>query len=145
MLTKLRPALQVLLMAVCYLTKSNLSIQSVFEEYKSREQRVREFVSWWILSSAGDSARTKGTIVMVIDAHVPHVPAFIINWVLGVMAPFAHKQIKTLLQNEFDDPSKLFPKRMAENEYLYNKVRQTVKEGLERHYGPELAAKAVGL
>lgn len=80
---------------------------------------------------------------MIIDAHVPHVPAFIVNWVLGVMAPFAHKQIKKLLANDYDDPQKPFPRRMAENQLLYDKVRKTVKEGLEKHYGQHNAASTI--
>lgn len=86
---------------------------------------------------AGDSARTKGSIVMIIDAHVPHVPSFIVNWVLGVMAPFAHRQIKKLLRDDYDSPEKPFPKRMAQHPELYDKVRKSVKVGLEKHYGAQ--------
>ena len=64
------------------------------------------------------------------------------NFVLGVLAPFAHKQIIKLLADEFESDDKPFPRRMAANPQLYDRVREVVKEGLAHHYGAPAAAIA---
>lgn len=87
--------------------------------------------------AADGKPRTKGTILAIVDPAIPHVPAFIINFVLGVVAPFAHRQIKALLDHQFDDEEKPFPKRLAANPELYERIRTVVREGLEKHYGIE--------
>ena len=86
--------------------------------------------------------RTKGTIMARIDPHLPHVPQFLVTFVLSVLAPFAHRMIKQLLRKDFADPSKPFPRRMAAQPELYDRVRETVAEGLAKHYG--IGVTAVG-
>ena len=71
----------------------------------------------------------------IVDPHISHVPAFIVNFVLGVLTPFAHRQIRRLLQDGFRDPGQPFPRRMAAHPELYDQVRGIVKAGLARHYG----------
>ena len=86
-------------------------------------------------AAADGTPRTKGTILQIVNPHVPHVPGFIVNFVLGVLAPFAHRQIVKLLADEFDSPAKPFPQRIAANPQLYQRVRDVVEEGLAYHYG----------
>ena len=87
------------------------------------------------VSSTDGIPRTKGTILQIVNPHVPHVPGFIVNFVLSVLAPFAHRQIVKLLADEFDSPTKPFPQRIAANPQLYQRVRDVVEEGLAYHYG----------
>lgn len=85
-------------------------------------------------SFADGTPNTKGTILAIVDPRIPHVPAFLVNFVLRVVAPFAHRQIERLLEHEFDNPSKPFPQRMAAHPELYGRVRTAVSKGLEKYY-----------
>jgi len=52
---------------------------------------------------------------------------------IGVIEPSSASS--NVLQDEFDDPSKPFPKRMAAHPELYDRVRTVVREGFLLHYG----------
>lgn len=70
-----------------------------------------------------------------MDPHFPKVPAFVLNFLLGVVVPYVHSQVKRLLETEFDDPKKPHPQRMAAKSELYGRVCQALEKGMLKHYG----------
>ncbi len=91
---------------------------------------------------ADGTPRTRGSMLAIIDPHLPMVPTFLINFVLRVLSPWVYSAMKKLLTNIFSDPSNEFPKRVARKTELYGLVRQRVAEFMPLLLAEEAAARA---
>lgn len=72
--------------------------------------------------------RTEADFVVHLDPHIPMVPSVLVNFVLGILAPYIYSQINRVLDAEFADPNGNFPKRMAEQPELYGFVADRMAE-----------------
>lgn len=75
------------------------------------------------------------TIFLILDPQMLVMPGYVVNTFLGVVAPAIYRQMKRVMDNEFDSNEKPFPRRQAANQSLYQHVRQVVREGMAYHYG----------
>ncbi|KAL4425457.1 hypothetical protein ABPG75_009473 [Micractinium tetrahymenae] len=72
--------------------------------------------------------RTEGSLLLHLDPHIPFIPAFLLNFVLGVLAPYVYKQVVHVLDNSFADPASIYNQRIREQPHLYGLVQQRLAE-----------------
>jgi hypothetical protein len=72
-----------------------------------------------------------------LDPHIPFIPAFLLNFVLGVLAPYIFNQMRRVLDDSFADPAGEYPRRIAAQPHLYGLARARMQE-----YADVLAAEA---
>lgn len=87
--------------------------------------------------SADGAPRTEGSLLIHLDPHIPFIPAFLLNFVLGVLAPYIFNQMKKVLDGSFADPQGEYSRRIAAQPQLYGLVRRRMAE-----YEGELEAEA---
>lgn len=64
-----------------------------------------------------------------LDPHIPYVPGSLVNFVLGILAPYIFSQIKKVLATAFKDGEHgVFPQRVREQPTLYGLVERRMKE-----------------
>jgi hypothetical protein len=71
---------------------------------------------------------TEAELCVHLDPHIPYVPAMLVNFVLGILAPYIYNQMNRVLDTAFCEPEGAFPKRLAEQTELYGMVQQRMAE-----------------
>ena len=85
-----------------------------------------------------DKQTTEAKLLLQFDPHIPYVPGFLVNFVLGIMAPFVFHAMCVALDNAFkdgtDSPLKKheneFPARLAAQPEIYQVLQSRVNEVL---------------
>jgi len=69
--------------------------------------------------------RTRGDMVLHVDAQMPFVPSSLIKFILKTMAPWVHRMIDSMLKSSkyFEAPDSMFQPRVDANPELYDVVR----------------------
>jgi hypothetical protein len=69
--------------------------------------------------------RTRGDMVLHVDAQMPFVPSSLIKFILKTMAPWVHRMIDSMLKSVkyFEAPDSMFQPRVDANPELYDVVR----------------------
>lgn len=93
--------------------------------------------------------RTEALMIAHMDPHIPYVPAALVNFVLGFLAPYIFKQMGSMLDNKFSDPEGIFPQRIAQQPELYGMVDKRMEDfkdelGLERAVSRQGSGRAAG-
>lgn len=75
--------------------------------------------------------------MMHLDPHLAMIPAFLVNFVLGVLAPYMYREIQRVLDTSFADPGSEYNRRIAAQPELFGTLRARLAEfaaelGLER-------------
>lgn len=95
---------------------------------ETSDQRVAEGEVPW--KTVG-IAQTEAEFMVRMDPHIPMVPSILVNFVLGILAPYIYSQINKVLDGSFSDPNGLFPQRLVEQDDLYDYVRNRMLELLD--------------
>lgn len=72
--------------------------------------------------------RTEGSLMIYMDPHIPYIPAFLLNFVLGVLAPYVFNQMKAVLDGSFADPAGEYSRRIAAQPHIYDLARRRMDE-----------------
>lgn len=71
--------------------------------------------------------KTEAFLLAHVDPHIPYVPGWLINFVLGILAPYVYNQMKTLLDSFFADPNGPYPTRIREQPEVYGRIRDRMR------------------
>lgn len=72
--------------------------------------------------------RTNASLIVHIDPHIPYVPAALVNFALGIIAPYVFNQMKKVMTSAFADEEGIFPERIRAQPELYGLVEQRMAE-----------------
>ena len=79
--------------------------------------------------SEDGSPQTEAHLVVHLDPHIPYVPGSLVNFVLGILAPYIFGQMNKVLTGMFADAAHgEFPKRVREQPELYGLIEQRMAE-----------------
>ena len=86
-------------------------------------------------SPHGGGPRTEGTLLAHADPHIPFIPGFLLNFVLGVLAPYIHAQMSKVLDSSFDPAGDTeYARRVERQPEIYGLARRRIQQ-----YASELA------
>jgi len=72
--------------------------------------------------------RTDAHLMVHVDPHIPYVPSSLVNFVLGILAPYIYNQMLKVLDNAFKEADGEFPKRVRDQPELYGLVEKRMAE-----------------
>ncbi|KAH7623547.1 hypothetical protein Ndes2526B_g01991 [Nannochloris sp. 'desiccata'] len=72
--------------------------------------------------------RTDAHLMVHLDPHIPYVPSSLVNFVLGILAPYIYNQMLKVLDNAFKEADGEFPKRVRDQPELYGLVEKRMAE-----------------
>ncbi|KAI7841817.1 hypothetical protein COHA_004346 [Chlorella ohadii] len=78
--------------------------------------------------SPDGTPRTEAALMVHLDPHIPFIPAFLLNFVLGVLAPYIFNQMRHVLDTLFADKAGTYMQRIAAQPHLYQYVRQRLSQ-----------------
>ena len=76
------------------------------------------------LPGSNGVSRTNASMIVNLDPHIPYVPGALINFVLGIIAPYVYNQMNKVLTNAFADENGIYPQRIKEQPELYGYAQQ---------------------
>ena len=79
--------------------------------------------------------RVESRLVVHLDPHIPYVPASLVNFALGILAPYIFSQMAKILDSAFADPLGEYSRRIAAQPELYGLIDARMAE-----FAEELAA-----
>lgn len=82
-------------------------------------------------TGADGEAHTEAHMLVNLDPHIPFVPGVLVNFVLGILAPYIVSQMHKVLDTAFSDPAGDFPTRMAHQPELYGFIERRMREFAE--------------
>jgi hypothetical protein len=69
---------------------------------------------------------TEAHLMVYLDPHIPFVPGFLINFVLGILAPYIARQMNKVLNKAFADMEGEYSQRLAQRPELYERINRRV-------------------
>ena len=72
--------------------------------------------------------RTDAHLMVHLDPHIPYVPASLVNFVLGILAPYIYNQMLKVLDDAFKQADGVFPQRIQQQPELYGLVVERMAE-----------------
>lgn len=66
--------------------------------------------------------KTECSLMVHIDPHIRMVPTSLVNFVLGVLAPYVYRQMAETLDSQFSNSEKQYPKRIATRPDVYQRL-----------------------
>ncbi|PRW59375.1 START-like domain [Chlorella sorokiniana] len=78
--------------------------------------------------SPDGTPRTEAALMVHLDPHIPFIPAFLLNFVLGVLAPYVFNQMRHVLDTLFADEAGVYTQRIAAQPHIYEYVRQRMSQ-----------------
>lgn len=70
--------------------------------------------------------RTEAHLMVYLDPHIPFVPGFLINFVLGILAPYIAREMNKVLNKAFADMEGEYSRRVAQRPELYERINRRV-------------------
>lgn len=72
--------------------------------------------------------RTDAHFMVHLDPHISYVPSSLVNFVLGILAPYIYNQMLKVLDKAFQEPDGEYPKRVRDQPELYGLVAERMAE-----------------
>jgi hypothetical protein len=79
-------------------------------------------------SSSLSSHTTEAVMLIHVDPHIKYVPSMLVNFVLGILAPYIYRQMVNTLDSQFSEPDKPFPTRIREQPEFYGELQRRIKD-----------------
>lgn len=77
--------------------------------------------------SSLSSQTTEAVMLIHVDPHIKYIPSMLVNFVLGILAPYIYRQMVNTLDSQFSEPDKPFPTRIREQPELYQELERRIK------------------
>lgn len=74
---------------------------------------------------------TEAHLMVYLDPHIPFVPGFLVNFVLGILAPYIARQMNKVLNRAFADLKGEYNQRVAQRPELYERINRRVMDFAE--------------
>jgi hypothetical protein len=79
-------------------------------------------------SSSLSSHTTEAVMLIHVDPHIKYVPSMLVNFVLGILAPYIYRQMVNTLDSQFSEPDKPFPTRIREQPEFYGELERRITD-----------------